>query len=148
MIARVIACAIVALLALGAAHAQVSATDARASTGGIEYATGGIGLDQMEQLKAREKNFNLKLVFTLIEGNYLSDVDVVVKDAGGKSLLTVNAQGPIVLVKLPRGPYVVEASYGGKVQTRKVSVGERLRTEYLRWPSNPETDFPGPKRTE
>jgi len=36
----------------------------------------------------------------------------------------------------------VTATYGGDNVTRKVSVGERgTRTAYLRWPSNPETDF-------
>jgi hypothetical protein len=148
MTTRVLACLLAALLAAGAAHAQIGATAARSGTGAIEYVTGGIGSDQMEQLKAREKDFNLKLVFTLVEGNYLSDVNVAIKDAGGKPLLTVNAQGPIVLAKLPRGSYTVEATYEGKAQTRKVAVAERLRTEYLRWPSNPETDSPGPKRTE
>jgi hypothetical protein len=62
-----------------------------------------------------------------------------------KSLLAVNARGPILLAKLPRGTYLLQASYEGKTQTRKVSLGERLQTEYLRWPGNPETDFPGPK---
>ena len=43
---------------------------------------------------------------------------------------------------------VVRAAYAGNAQTRKITVGDRLRTEYLRWPSNPETDFPGPKSSE
>jgi len=148
MIARVVTCVIAALLAAGVAHAQSGATATRSGTGAIEYVTGGVGSDEMQQLTAREKEFNLKLVFTLVEGNYVSDVDVAVQDASGKSLLAVSARGPIVLAKLPRGSYVIQASYEGKTQTRKVTVGERLRTEYLRWPSNPETDFPGPKANE
>ena len=121
---------------------------AAADSSALAYVTGGIGADEMARLKARENEFNLKLVFTLVEGNYLSDVVVAVRDVTGKPLLSVNAQGPIFLVKLPRGSYVVEATYAGKAQIRKISVGERLRTEYLRWPSNPETDFPGPKAND
>ena len=49
------------LAAAAAAHAQR-----------IAYITGGIGLTEREQLKALEKDFNLKLMFTLIEGNYIS----------------------------------------------------------------------------
>lgn len=46
------------------------------------------------------------------------------------------------------GDPLVEATYEGKRQSRKIKLGDRLHTEYLRWPSNPETDFPGPKATE
>ena len=60
----------------------------------------------------------------------------------------LHAPGPVVLAKLPRGSYVVEATYEGNTQTRRIDVGERMHTEYVRWPSNPENDFPGPKATE
>ena len=112
------------------------------------YTAGGIGADEMERLNARAGEFNLKLVFTLKEGNYLSDVAVVVKDRGGHTVLAFTSPGPLALAKLPRGPYVVEATYEGNTQVRKVELRERLRTEYLRWPGNPESDFPGPKATE
>ncbi|MGZ5091087.1 MAG: hypothetical protein ACXWCY_14035 [Burkholderiales bacterium] len=134
-----------AMLAIAAVPAQALVT---ASQNGIGYAAGGIGSDEMQQLQAREKDFNLKLVFTLVEGNYLSDVAVHVKDKSGKTVLALDAAGPLLLTKLLRGSYVVDATYLGKTLTRKVAVRDRLRTEYLRWPSNPETDFPGPKETE
>jgi len=112
-----------------------------AGTNTVPLASGGIGLDSQESLKAREKDFNLKLVFTLVEGNYLSDVGVTIKDAAGRILLEHVADGPFFLARLPSGTYSVSARYDGKTQTRKVSVtAGRLRTEYLRWPSNPQTD--------
>ena len=133
--------AVLLVFGVACAHAQTSAARADAAAG-VAYAAGGIGLEDRQRLTAREKDFNLKLVFTLAEGNYLSDVDVAVKDAGGKSLLTLPASGPIVLVKLPRGSYVLQASYEGKAQTRKFNIGDRLHTEQLRWSSNPRTDTP------
>ena len=102
----------------------------------------------MKRLKAREREFNLKLMFTLVEGYYVSDVAVVVKDKAGIPVLVFFAPGPVVLAKLPRGSDVVEATYESNTQTRKFDVRERMRTEYVRWPSNPETDFLGPKATE
>ena len=143
MILRAQSCVMAVLLVFSAAcaYAQTSAPRADAAAG-VSYVAGGIGLEDRQRLAAREKDFNLKLVFTLAEGNYLSDVDVAVKDAGGKSLLTLPASGPIVLVKLPRGSYVLQASYEGKAQTRKFNIGERLHTEQLRWSSNPRTDTP------
>jgi enamine deaminase RidA (YjgF/YER057c/UK114 family) len=112
---------------------------------GVSYVSGGIGEDSVAELKAREKEFNLKLIFTLVEGNYLADVGVRVTDAAGKTVVDHVADGPFFLAKLPAGAYTVTASYGDKTQTRKVKVGGGLRTEYLRWPSDPKADFALPR---
>ena len=145
MILRVLCCVMAMLIAAGAVYAQGKPGAPPADAAEAAYVAGGIGLEDRQRLTAREKEFNLKLVFTLAEGNYLSDVGVAVKDAGGKSLLSLPATGPIVLVKLPRGAYVVQATYEGKAHTRKINVGERLHTEHLRWSSNPATDTPARK---
>ena len=50
--------------------------------------------------------------------------------------------GPIFMARLPAGAYSVDVSYEGRPQARKVKVGERLRTEYFRWPSDPAADLP------
>lgn len=63
-------------------------------------------------------------------------------------MLNRHASGPPVLAKLPRGAYTVEATYDGQAQVRKVELRDRRRTEYFRWPSDPQRDFPGPKATE
>lgn len=109
----------------------------------LSYISGGVGVDSQERLNARAGEFNLKLVFTLVEGNYLADVNVVLTDAKGGKIVEHLADGPFFLVKLPAGQYSVAATYEGKTVTRKLQVGARgLRTEYFRWPSNPETDLP------
>jgi len=53
-----------------------------------------------------------------------------------------------LLARLPSGAYLVEATYGAAMQSRKIDVRDSLRTEYMRWPSDPDSDFPGPKATE
>lgn len=60
----------------------------------------------------------------------------------------VDRRGPLVPARPPRGSYVVEATYEGNTPRRRIDVRERMRTEYVQWPSNPETDFPGPKSME
>lgn len=108
---------------------------------GVAFVAGGIGIKEQERLNAVAGKFNLKLVFTLHEGNYIADVNVVVKDENGRTVLTERADGPFLMAKLPAGRYTVEATYQGKTVTRTMSVRENgLRTAYLRWPSNPKTD--------
>jgi len=107
----------------------------------IAHVSGGIGVAEQQQLDARKSEFNLKLVFTLNEGNYVAGVDVAVKDGKGATVVQDVADGPFFMARLPSGQYSVVATYEGKTVTRKVQVGAKgLRTEYLRWPSNPQTD--------
>jgi hypothetical protein len=109
---------------------------------GVQYLAGGVGIEAQERFKTRADDFNLKLVFTLDEGAYIADVAVAVKDAKGRTMVEDVADGPFFLTKLPPGRYTVEARYDGKTVTRNVHVTDRsTRTAYLRWPSNPETDF-------
>jgi len=125
--------------------AQAPAQEKVVTHNNVSFVSGGVGVDSEERLKAREKEFNLKLVFTLVEGNYLADVSVRVADASGKTVIEHVADGPFFMAKLPAGTYMLTASYGDKTQTRKIMVGKGLRTEYLRWPSNPQTDFSLPR---
>jgi hypothetical protein len=133
MAARILVLLVTALLSIGAAHAQGKADTAGAQKGAVPYVAGGGDLGEREKLAAREKEFNLKLVFSLVERNYVSDVNVVVKDNAGKSLLALNDEGPIVLAKLPSGSYVVQATRDGKTLTKKITVGQKLHTEHFRW---------------
>lgn len=112
----------------------------------VSFASGGIGASSQENLRARERDFNLKLVFTLAEGDYLADVNVVIRDPGGRIVLQHRAPGPFFMARLPGGSYQVNTTYEGRTQSRNVSVGGGyLRTEHFRWPSNPQTDFPVPR---
>ena len=116
---------------------------------GMYYVSGGVGEDSVERLNARARDFNLKLVFTLNEGNYLADVGVVIVDVKGAKLIEHTAEGPFFFAKLPAGQYSVTATNEGKAVTRKVAVGaSNLRTEYFRWPANPQTDNPLPRATK
>jgi hypothetical protein len=134
--------AIGAMLSLGIAL-TAQAAEQPAAQSGVNYTSGGVGVDSQDRLNARAREFNLKLIFTLNEGNYIADVNVVLTDAKGNKVVEHVADGPFFMAKLPAGQYNVAATYGGKTVTRKVSVGgSGLRTEHFRWPSNPATDVP------
>ena len=116
--------------------------EVKTSSEGVRYLMGGVGTEAQERFKQRADDFNLMLVFTLNEGNYIADVNVELQDAKGRTLVQDTADGPYFLAQVPPGRYTVSATYDGKTVKRNVQVGSRgARTAYLRWPSNPETDF-------
>ena len=139
---------LVQLLTTGAMLSLIAfpALSAEVARDGVTYTSGGIGIDSQERLNARAREFNLKLIFTLNEGNYIADVNVMLTDSKGQKVVEHVAEGPFFMARVPAGQYNVAATYGGKTMTRKISVGASgLRTEYFRWPSNPETDSPLPR---
>jgi hypothetical protein len=106
------------------------------ASSGVTYVTGGAGTEAVDRLRAMERDFNLKLVFALSNGEYLADVDVSVVDAANHVVLDTSAEGPLLLAKLPAGSYHVNANYRGSVEHRAVAVGAAsLRTVDFRWPS-------------
>ena len=104
------------------------------SAGAIRYVSGGVGGESLEQLAAMARDFNVKLVFALASGDYLSDVRVLIADAQGHTLLDTVADGPWLLVRLPAGKYRIAATLGSQQQQREVSVGATQSTTVdFRW---------------
>jgi hypothetical protein len=105
--------------------------------GGLRYLSGGVGEESQQLLSAHASEFNLKLVFALTSGAYLSNVKVAIADAKGtKTLLEATSDGPWFLAKLPVGNYRVVATYAGKASERSVAVdATALRTVEFRWDS-------------
>ena len=105
-----------------------------AQSGSIPTLTGGVGLEENAVLRPQQANFNLKFLFTLLEGDYVADVEVKVTDASGKVVLEQTGDGPILMARLPAGNYVATLTYEGVAQTRKLTVRAKgLRTEQVRW---------------
>ena len=111
---------------------------------GNNYLSGGVGDEDEARVLARQKDYNLKLLFTLNEGNYLAGVDVSIADSSGRNVIHTVSEGPYFMAKLPAGQYTVSATNDGKTITRKIQVGKGLRSEQMRWPSTV-ADFPGPR---
>ncbi|WP_354684476.1 hypothetical protein [Cupriavidus necator] len=99
--------------------------------GPVSYVCGGVAEDEREALAAKEKDFNIGILFTQgAAGEYLSDVAVrLVRDE--QEVATFRAAGPRCLIRAPEGSYNIEASYKGQAKTIKVSTG--TRNAQLRW---------------
>lgn len=136
--------ALSAVVALGCALlapvAQAQIADRVHETNGIIFVSGGIGADSREQLAAREKSYNFKLITTLEgSGKFVTAAQVTLTSATGAKLVEHVTEGPILLMGLPAGAYVISATFRGMTRTRKIQVrAERLLTEYMRWPADAE----------
>ncbi|HJV26903.1 MAG TPA: carboxypeptidase-like regulatory domain-containing protein [Aromatoleum sp.] len=89
---------------------------------GISFVTGGVGLEEREQISRIGRDYNLKLMFAERGGDYLGNVKVVVAKPAGKTVLEATADGPILLARLPQGTYRITVSADGKDQVRTAQV--------------------------
>ena len=111
-------------------------TDAVSSGNSV---SGGVSVNARDQLRAQTPPHNVKMVFALNTGNYVSDVDVQVKNSAGKVVLSDVSNGPWLYAQLPAGSYTATATYNGKAVTQRFSVGSRgVKTAQFRWPASVE----------
>lgn len=117
------------LVFAGPAFAQNenSAQDMQAqspSSSGVPMYSGGIGDDEIAYIHSVQVQYNTKLLFTEGNGEYLADLPVNIRNKSGETVLSTVTNGPILLVNLPAGSYVVSASDNGVNREQKVTVGE------------------------
>jgi hypothetical protein len=100
------------LFALLALH-NVQALEAGRTTGGIDYASGGVGDSERASLLEQKSHFSFWLnTATKGSGAYLSGVRVRILDLRNKQpVLEYTMDGPWLFAALPPGRYQIEASY-------------------------------------
>lgn len=101
-------------------------------SGDVEYVTGGVGLDESTALKAAAREWPLALQFAVVggggRGQHASDVEVVVRGAGGRTVFEAVSGGPFLLARVPPGRYAVEATRRGQTQRRQLTVRQGAST--------------------
>ena len=101
----------------------------------VPYISGGAGVDERQELLAKEKDYNLKIVAAETSGDYLAGVQVVIESAKKQRVLETTMDGPILLAKLAAGSYTIRATSGEKTLTKTVTVPTHgLRKVDFRWP--------------
>jgi len=109
------------------------------SQGQTEFITGGIGKDESDAILRAAKSWPLTLELAQAaapRAEYISDVQITIKNKSGHTVLDTNAEGPYVLVKLPPGKYSLDATYESKTLHRDVTLERgRHRTLTLMWPA-------------
>lgn len=95
----------------------------RQEQNGIAYLSGGIGEDEAKAIQ-QASGYNLHMTFSVgVENKYVPDVDVVIHNAQGQSVLTLTQAGPLVYVQLPPGKYAVVATRAGEERRDTTDVG-------------------------
>src|SRR3712207_5146085 len=62
-------------------------TDAKKANASVPAVSGGVSLNARDTLRGSESNANVKMVFALNTGNYVSDVGVKVTDSKGQLVI-------------------------------------------------------------
>lgn len=102
--------------------------------GPVTFVSGGIGDEEQREIRARERDFNLKLVFAGRDGSYFGDVDVAVVNQKGDTVLEAYAVGPFLLAQLPKGKYRIKAIAEEEVRLSSIEIaGQGLHERVLRW---------------
>jgi hypothetical protein len=110
----------------------VFSAEARAAD--VPYLSGGVGADSREELLAKEKEYNIKIVAAEKSGDYLAGVQVVIESARKERVLDATMEGPILLAKLAPGTYTIRAVSDGQTLTRTVTVSAQgLGRVDFRW---------------
>lgn len=133
---KLLACSIAAVL-LGSASLTTAAADAEPviqGAGSVAYVSGGVGSESLDRLSAIAGQFNVKLIFAMNSGEYVSNVRVEIIDAKGRNVVDAHSDGPWFLARLPVGHYQMVASLSGKTEKRQIDVAaNKLSTIDFRW---------------
>ena len=113
----------------GASSAEVVSTDL-----GI-FISGGIGLDERQEMYANRDRYNLRLSLAKPTGAYITGVDVSIEplSANGTAMHCPDA-GPLLFLSLIPGKYRISAAFEDKTQVLTVKVSPGASERVLYWP--------------
>ena len=122
----------------GMASAQAGVVPPMQKIDGIEIMSGGIGDGEAAAIQSEARHWPLTLEFAIknkARSNYAADVNVIVRDAKGHTVLQTTSDGPFLLARLNPGQYTVQASLAGKTLQQKVMVGHQPVRRLFLWPA-------------
>lgn len=113
---------------------QVFALPPLMNSNGIDYITGGVGLEESTEIKAIQSQWPLTLQFAQtngVNGEHIADVNVSIVDNRGREVMTAFADAPYLLAKLPPGRYNVNATHKGMTMKKTVVIQSGKPTQAM-----------------
>ena len=83
---------------------------AMARAADVPHISGGIGSAERDELRAKEREYNVKVITAMKSGEYLSGVVIVIESATKERMLEATMAGPILLATLPPGTHTIKAT--------------------------------------
>jgi hypothetical protein len=117
-------CVIASAIALISFASPVAFALTTNTANGISYLTGGVTLDERQEMADQRKNFSLLLKLAAKSGKYLGDSSVTVTNAKSAVVFEGTTDGPWLFMNLPAGNYKVTVKNGDVSQSQKISIGK------------------------
>lgn len=92
---------------------------------GIWYLSGGYGCHEAAAIRSVAPSFPLALSFYAQGAQrrlYLARVQVTIRDADGATVFATEAEGPLLLIRLPAGRYRLDADYKGEHRETQLQI--------------------------
>lgn len=131
------------LLALNlASTVQAAPPPIRISAGGLNYMSGGIGHDEVLEMRPFAKKFTLNLLFSEgATGRSVTDVNVNIYNEQDEMVFRVRGSKPVLYINLPAGTYTILANNNGSKLRHKLSIEENTNQKViLNWKDEVEED--------
>ena len=116
----------ISLVATAAALALPAfALDRGTVLGDRAYTMGGIGADEVSQMKGERSRYTLQVTTAQRDtGAFLADARVRITNAASQVVFDQPLSGPILMIDLPPGRYEVSVAYQGREQHQAATVGQ------------------------
>lgn len=98
-------------------------------SGELRYVSGGVGIEERRAMETMADGFDIKVLLADRSGQLLGGGQVKVRNADGELLLNAVSRGPVFLLDVPDGSYVLEAIVGDRAQGMRFEAGNRVRPE-------------------
>lgn len=86
----------------------------------VPWMSGGIGDEAREEMRKSASAYNVHVVFSARNGNYLAAIPVTVTRRNGQKIHSGVSEGPPLYLKLPPGSYQIAAEIDGVWQKRRI----------------------------
>ena len=122
--------------AQGDMHEDINVVETITAT---TYLNGGIGKDEEATMHRVAREFPLRITFAeRKDGEFVTDVPVVISDSNGNPVLELPRAGPMLFVVLPNGKYRVSSRFEGLTESQEVTLsGKEGKDLYFHWKGVP-----------
>lgn len=111
---------------------------------GIAYMSGGIGEEEVLEMRLHAKKFTLNLLFSEgTSGRWVTDVNVNVYNQNDERVFRIVGAKPLLYINLPAGTYTILANNNGEKLRHKLTIEDSVNQKViLNWKDTVEEDMP------